>query len=399
MLSLSRAELQRHTLRQQCLSAPAGTVEQAVTHMLGCRGAEGSTPYLSLLWRVSGFAPDQFDKAVHQDRTLLRVRGPRGTYYWVTPALAPLFLAAARTEPHRERLLAWGMQEGEYRAIEAEITSAVTGGPMPVRDLTRRMPAALKRPVKRKGLPASTALAVTLEAMQLAGQVTLLKEPGFARHRTPEYYGDARDITRPNLVGLVADLYPTVQPGAWEQNEARTELVRAYIKTYGPVTPEDIAWWTGWTKREVQAHLRSIAGEVAEVQVQGLPDTFLIHTPTWNPAADNDPLTAWLLPGGDSLMKGYAGFARFLASDADDHNVLRFMPAVLIGGLGRGNWGYRLATNTAEVLVELFTPPDEALREPLERAASRIGHLLTGAPGGLRIRQRTDRWNPRAVYP
>jgi hypothetical protein len=117
MRTWSRSDLQRHVLRQQCLSAPAESVEEAVERTLGCRGAEGSTPYLSLLWRVREFQPEQFDRAVHQTRSLLRVRGPRGTYFWVTPGLAPLFLAAARTEPQAQFLQQWGLDEGEYHAI------------------------------------------------------------------------------------------------------------------------------------------------------------------------------------------------------------------------------------------------------------------------------------------
>ncbi|MDF2626757.1 MAG: hypothetical protein K0R39_588 [Symbiobacteriaceae bacterium] len=402
MRTYIRSELQRYRSRQQCLSTPADSVEQAVTRMLGCRGAEGSTPYLSLFWRVNGFAPAQFDKAVHEARSLLRVRGPRGTYYWVTPELAPLFLAAARTESHAEFLCAWGVPEGEYQAIAAEIAAAVAGQPPAVGELKRRLPAGLQRPVHRKGFPVGTALAVALEAMQLSGQVTLIKEPGFARHRSSEYYGDARDVTRPNLVALVSEWYPGVPLEPRDPAELRRDLVRAYIQTFGPVTVDDIVWWTGWTKREVRDHLRSCAGELAEVSVEGLAGTFLVHGPTWDPTdAPGAPPALCLLPGGDSLMKGYSGFDRFLGETAHDHNVLRFMPPVLADGLGLGNWGYRYTGDTAEVVVELFDQPDGVLAERITAAAARVGQLITGtsAPVRVRMQQRTDRWNPRASFP
>lgn len=156
VLTCTQAELRWRMLRQQCLSAPADTVEQAATQLLGCRAAEGSTPYLSLFWRVRGFDPSLFDRAVHHDRSLVRVKGPRGTYYWVTLALAPLFLAAARNEPFLPFLDRWGMQEGEFHAVEEEVTLAISGQLLSLSELKKRIPMVLQRPLHRKGFPPST---------------------------------------------------------------------------------------------------------------------------------------------------------------------------------------------------------------------------------------------------
>ena len=41
--------------------------------------------------------------------------------------------------------------------------------------------------------------------------------------------------------------------------EARTELVRRWLRTYGPGTTNDIAWWTKWTKRQVVSALGELA--------------------------------------------------------------------------------------------------------------------------------------------
>ena len=404
VLTCTRTQLQQGLLRQQCLSAPVESVERAITRILGCRAAEGSTPYLSLLWRVADFKPADFDKAVHEDRSLLRVKGPRGTYFWVTPALAPLFLAAAHSEPISQFLLRWGIQEGEYRAIEEAVTLAATRGPVGLSQLKKRIPMALQRPVYRKGSPASTALAVALEAMQFSGQVTLLKAPGFDRHRSREYYGDVRDVTRPNLVGLVAELYPELQVESWEPTEARRHLLEAYIKAYGPVTVEDMTWWTGWTKREVREHLRSLAAQLIEVYVPGLNGTFLVNRPTWSleggTPVDTPPLVH-LLPGGDSLTKGYDGFGRFLVRPTDDENVLRFMPTVLCDGLGKGNWAYRITATKVEVVVQLFETVEESLLHPFVEAAIRTGQFITDAtlPVEVSFQTRSGRWNPRESFP
>jgi hypothetical protein len=39
----------------------------------------------------------------------------------------------------------------------------------------------------------------------------------------------------------------------------------------------DMAWWTGWTKREVQEHVRSLGSQIEQIQDEGLAGSFWIH--------------------------------------------------------------------------------------------------------------------------
>jgi hypothetical protein len=48
-------------------------------------------------------------------------------------------------------------------------------------------------------------------------------------------------------------------------------------------------------------------------------------------------------------MKGYTAYACFLHPQGDDPNVLRCMPAVLVGGAGVGNWAYKLGPAGVQV--------------------------------------------------
>src|SRR2546425_707617 len=42
---------------------------------------------------------------------------------------------------------------------------------------------------------------------------------------------------------------------AWTIDEAQAELVRLWLKAFGPATVEDVRWWTGWTLAEVRRAL------------------------------------------------------------------------------------------------------------------------------------------------
>jgi hypothetical protein len=201
-------------------------------------------------------------------------------------------------------------------------------------------------------------------------------------------------------LGLVAELYPTVQLEGGDEIESRQELIRAYIKIYGPVRMADMAWWTGWTKREVWKHVRALGSRILEIQVEGLAGPFWIDHEAWDGGGVSDPsVGAHLLPGGDSFLKGYVGFDRFLTNPAHDQNVVRFMPAAMIGALAYGNWGYRIGQEMTEVVVELFEPVEEVLLNPLREAANRVGRMVSGLPVQVHFRERVDRWNPRATFP
>src|SRR5262249_59761653 len=44
---------------------------------------------------------------------------------------------------------------------------------------------------------------------------------------------------------------------------ARAELLRRWLRTFGPGTTTDIRWWTGWTAKQT-------AGALAEVDAEGV---------------------------------------------------------------------------------------------------------------------------------
>jgi hypothetical protein len=52
-----------------------------------------------------------------------------------------------------------------------------------------------------------------------------------------------------------------------EAEDARAELLRAWLARFGPATETDIRWWAGWTAREARSALAAVAH--AEVELDG----------------------------------------------------------------------------------------------------------------------------------
>src|SRR5207245_3217413 len=121
-------------------------------------------------------------------------------------------------------------------------------------------------------------------------------------------------------------------------DEAQAELVRLWLKAFGPVTGDEVRWWTCWTLAEVRRALTAI--EPVEVDLGGVTGIVLPGDlgPTRRPAP-----FAVLLPGLDPTVMGWAGRDWYLG----DHRAPLFDrsgnagPTVWWDGSVVGGWAQR----------------------------------------------------------
>ena len=57
---------------------------------------------------------------------------------------------------------------------------------------------------------------------------------------------------------LFDDVFPDVNLNSLDERAAIVKLVRYYLASFGPVTINDIAWWTGLGKIRIRAAFRSL---------------------------------------------------------------------------------------------------------------------------------------------
>lgn len=132
--------------------------------------------------------------------------------------------------------------------------------------------------------------------------------------------------------------YPASTGQQLDQATAQLQLLRRFIAAYGPVTEQDIVYWSGWRVTSVRAALQQLQPELASVQLQGQPDLAYL------PATDLDDLMRipeemvvpeLRLPAFDVLLLAYRNKRRFIDQEHVRRVFLsaaRVLPVVLREG-------------------------------------------------------------------
>ena len=325
----------------------AGTVEM-VGHLIGLQAQDNLPPYLSLAARIDDFDPLDLSSRL-EGRELVRFRTMRGTVHMLTPDDA--LVLRPWVQPTLDRLSASSAQNRPAAHLTGELLVAAArrvtaGGAVPIAELSERLAAELPEvpePVLRHVLPE---------------RVPLLQVPprGLWKQSGGVVYAFADDwLGRPFGEPDVAD------------------LVRRYLRAYGPATPADMTKWSTVTRLTPVFRSLLEAGElVTHTDDRGrtlydVPDGVL---------ADEDlPLPAVMLGTYDNLFLSHADRDRV----APEEMRRRWMgpnggvgPTLFVDGLLAGGW--RHDGNAFE--VEPYRPLTAAERRAVDDEQERVAALL-----------------------
>ncbi|HEV2754580.1 MAG TPA: winged helix DNA-binding domain-containing protein [Actinomycetota bacterium] len=306
--------------------------------LAGLHSSDAASVYLSARARVRGFEVADLETALYVDRTLVRVLGMRRTMFVVPVDLAPIVHGACtRALARRERARTIAFLEGG---------GVTTDGARWLKRVESETLALLRE----KG--EATAVELRREIPELQRQIPVgagTKWEGTIGASTRVLFLLANDgkivRTRPRGSWLSTQ-YRWAPVETWlgrgidtmEAGPARAELVRRWLRSFGPGTLADVKWWTGWTVAQTKAALAA-AGAV-EVNVDGATGYVLEDDAA--PVRAPRPRAA-LLPALDPTVMGWAERDWYLG----EHRAALFDrngnagPTVWWGGKVVGGWAQR----------------------------------------------------------
>lgn len=144
------------------------------------------------------------------------------------------------------------------------------------------------------------------------------------------------------------------------REEGITELLLRYLRSHGPVTVRDFAWWSNTTLTEARAALASVRGELVELEYDGTQYWMSPQTAELLDGTVPGQRTVLALPGFDEFVLGYTDRSLVLPPEHAQKIVPGgngvFKKAIVAGGEVVGTWARQGTGRTASFVAEPFDP-------------------------------------------
>lgn len=378
MERISAGERRRRLAVRHRLAPAARTddVTEIARAVVALHATDPGTVFVSVAARTRGAAPADLERALYEDRTLLRMLGMRRTMFVVPDELAPV-VQSSSTDSIAVR---------ERKQLLRQLADAGLGDDVWLTDVME----CTRRALLDRGEATATQLADA--EPRLRSQYDPVPGKSYSRptninSRVLGLLAMHGRIVRGRPLGSwISGQYrwsPVEKwlPGGMPEiptETARAELVRRWLAAYGPAPATDLKWWTGWSMGDVRKALAGL--DVVEVDLGGAAGLALAGD--LDPVPDPEPWAS-LLPSLDPTPMGWSGREWYLG----EHRAPLFDrsgnigPTVWWNGRIVGGWAQR---KDGELAVRLLEDAGADAAAAIETEAAR----LSGWLGDVRITPR-----------
>ncbi len=363
------------------LAKPAATVEAAADAVVALHATDPASVHLSAWARVRGDGVGEVERALYEERTLLRLLGMRRTVFVVGREVAALVQAGCSADiaKKQRRLLEQHLgtnghpenvpdPESWLADVEESTAQALKArGSATAQQLSEDEPRLKQQLLMAKGKPYEAIGNVTSRVLfQLAVDGRIVRGRPRGSWISSQYHWSSMEDWLPE--GLAQ----------WDADAARAELARKWLYVYGPAPIADLRWWTGWTAGQTKKALAAI--EPVEVDLDGV--TGLVLSDDLEPVAEPEPWVA-LLPVLDPTPMGWVERDWYLGphKEALFDRTGNIGPTVWSDGRIVGGWAQR---PDGEVVFHFL----EDVGADVERAVAAEADHLSGWFGDVRVTPR-----------
>jgi hypothetical protein len=349
----------RHRLAAADRTDDVGAI---VDDLVALHATDPVTVYLSAAARMRTPALAPLETALYDERTLLRHHAMRRTLWVFGHGNARLAhhgatvdVAAVQLRNLLKQLDAAGIADPAAWLAQARATIhdlLAAEGPMPARDVGRRLPdLAFPVPIGDGTVAAHSRV---LLIMGFDGQVLRARPTG--TWINGQYRWAAADMWVPGGLGTPVDR-PVAAAG----------LAAAYLRAFGPAERDDLRWWAGWTVARTMRGLADV-GAVETAAGYVLPDDL-------DPVPEPGPSVA-LLPGLDPTTMGWKSRDWYLDPALVPHLFDRNGnggPSIWVDGVIAGGWVQR---KDGTIATKLLVDVGAEARDAVDQAAHVFEKLL-----------------------
>ncbi|MEV5979529.1 winged helix DNA-binding domain-containing protein [Streptomyces sp. NPDC052114] len=354
--------------------------------LLALHGTDPSSVYVGAWARMRDGHVADVERALYEDRSLIRFMGMRRTVFVTSLDVAPVLQAAcSRAVAARERRLLLKMltESGvadDAAAVAAWLSEAEDVALRALKERGEATAAELASDDPRLSTELVMARGKSYEGRQkLASRLLLLlAAEGHVVRGRPRGTWTSHQYRWASLT----DWFPGGLT-EWDTQEAETELARRWLRAFGPATADDLRWWAGWTKTQTKRALTQL--NPVEVDLNGTVGLLLADDLAETPHPE--PWAA-LLPALDSTPMGWQNRDWFLGEHGPrlfDRNG-NIGPSLWWNGRIVGGWAQDAA---GEIVCRFLEDVGADAQSAVQVEAERLAVRLDGVRLTARTRGRT----------
>jgi hypothetical protein len=361
--------------------------EEVAASLVAVHSSDPSSVFLAMWSRIPGFTVDDLERALYEDRSLVRHWAMRRTL-WVAPReLLPALVSSSTNSigtTERRRTIKI-IEEGGVAAdgdawlkevLPKTLDAIRANGEMFTRNLTAIVPE-LSDKVTFKD---KTGRVVGTTGMASRALVQLGMESRVVRSRPAGSW-----VSGQYSWAAIEDWLgePLAQ---LDVSAASAEVARAYLRSFGPVSEIDLRWWTGWPAARARAALIDIGAVEVDLEDAGVG---YLDPSDLEEVGDPAPWVAFL-PSLDSTPMGWKDRDWYLGG----HDPVLFDrngnagPTLWVDGKVVGGWAQR---RDGEVVYELLEDVGADAREEIEGRSAQLRAWLGDVTVTPRFRSPHDR--------
>jgi hypothetical protein len=352
----------------------AASLVDAAASVVALHASDSPSMFLQARARMARSSPGEIERGLYEDRTALRHLAMRRTLFLVPiPDVAIVHAAASRAvaATERKRTVSMFTQAGIGPDPAALLQELEEAGLAAVRDRGEATTAELTALDPRLGLKITIARGKSYEATISVSQKV------FFHLALDGKIGRGRP--RGTWIGSQFRWSPIerwLPDGIAEMpvDDARSELLRRWLRAFGPGTRDDMRWWTGWT---VAATTRALtAVEAVEVDLDGGASAYVLPDDV-DPTEAPEPWVA-LLPALDATTMGWSNRGWYLGRHGPalfDRNG-NAGPTIWADGRIVGGWARR---SSGEISLRLLEDVGAETAQAIDREAASLADWIGSA--------------------
>jgi uncharacterized protein YcaQ len=354
--SLSSLEIARFRLdRHHLLEAGRSDAVAVARNVCGIQAQVMTAAFLQLWTRNHALTRADIDAALWQKRSLVKTSLMRQTIHLVPADQFPVYIAALRASRVAAVLRIMGkfkFDREEADALTALIMDAVSSGPQGHAAI-----AAAVRPKVSKRVRAWMERVWSIVRIPIA-EGLICYSPGEGN--------EAAFIHTDQWLGKL---------GQVSEEPARMELLRGYLRAYGPATLKDFAHWSGMSAAEVRPLRGLLGNELVEIEVERKSCLLLCEDLKVLGQAKLKTDSVRLLPHFDPYLLAHRD-KDHLVETRHYKRVYRnqgwISPVVLVNGTVAGVWSYKRQGRKLQITIEPLQKLTRAVRETVAQEAEAL---------------------------